>query len=72
MHKTYKIKKVIKESPKSTSILLDGKINYKPGQFIMLWIPNLGEKPFALSYQNKDSFGITIEEKGKLYIYFFI
>ena len=65
MHKAYKIKKVIKETPKAVSIILDGKIDYKPGQFVMLWLPGVDEKPFALSYQNKNEFGITIEIKGE-------
>lgn len=64
MHKTYTIKKVIKETPKAASLIFKGKINYKPGQFIMLWIPDLDEKPFVVSYHDKDSFGVTIEEKG--------
>jgi len=64
MHKAYKIKKVIKETPKSVSIILDGTIDYKPGQFVMLWLPGVDEKPFAISYQKENEFGITIEEKG--------
>ena len=64
MHQTYTIKKVIRETPKAVTIMLDGKINYKPGQFIMLWLPDVDEKPFAISYLEKNSFGITIEEKG--------
>jgi len=65
LHKVYKIKKVIRETPKAVSIILDGKINYSPGQFIMLWLPQIDEKPFVVSYQEKNSFGVTIEQKGK-------
>jgi dihydroorotate dehydrogenase electron transfer subunit len=64
MHKIYKIKKIIRETPKAISIILDGKINYKPGQFIMLWLPGIDEKPFVVSYLREKEFGITIEEKG--------
>lgn len=64
MHKIYKIKKIIKETPKAVSIILEGKINYKPGQFIMLWLPGVDEKPFVVSHQSTDEFRITIEEKG--------
>lgn len=62
--KIFKIKKLIRETPKAVTLILDGKINYKPGQFIMIWLPGIDEKPFAISYIEKDSFGITIEEKG--------
>lgn len=65
MQKIYKIKKVIRETPKAVTLILGGKINYKPGQFIMLWLPGVDEKPFAISHLEKNSFGITIEEKGK-------
>ncbi len=65
MHKAYKIKKLIRETPKAVSLILDGKIDYKPGQFVMLWLPGVDEKPFAVSYLGKNEFGITIEEKGK-------
>lgn len=36
----------------------------KPGQFIMVWIPRLDEKPFAVAYLEKDSFGITVASVG--------
>ncbi|MEA2036775.1 MAG: dihydroorotate dehydrogenase electron transfer subunit [Nanoarchaeota archaeon] len=64
MHKVYKVKEVIRENDKAVSIILNGKINYKPGQFIMLWLPGVDEKPFAVSYLTKSIFGVTIEAKG--------
>lgn len=64
-HKVFKVNEVKRENSSTVSIILTGRINYNPGQFIMLWIPNVGEKPFAISYHNGNSFGITIEEKGK-------
>lgn len=65
MHKAYTIKKIIRETPKAVSITLKGRIKYNPGQFIMLWVPGIDEKPFVVSYLDQDSFGITIEEKGR-------
>jgi len=65
MHQTNKIKKIIRETPKAISLLLDGRIKYSAGQFIMFWLPNVGEKPFAISYLDQNSFGVTIECKGK-------
>jgi len=64
MHRICRIRKLIRESSKVVTIILDGKIDYKPGQFIMLWLPGVDEKPFVVSYQNINEFGITIEEKG--------
>jgi dihydroorotate dehydrogenase electron transfer subunit len=65
MHQPYKVKKIIKETPNVVTLILNGKINYKPGQFVMLWLPEIDEKPFAISYLDDNSFGITIECKGK-------
>ncbi len=38
--------------------------SFKPGQFVMLWIPGVDEKPFTLSSISDKCFGITIEAKG--------
>ena len=40
-------------------------LEYQPGQFIMLWIPRLDEKPFSISYHGKDFFGVTVALKGR-------
>jgi len=40
------------------------KLKYKPGQFIMLWLPGIDEKPFAISHLKENEFGVTIECKG--------
>ena len=65
MQTIHTIKKIIRETPKAVSVILDGKIKYQPGQFIMLWLPGVDEKPFAFSYLENNELGITIEEKGR-------
>ncbi len=65
MHKIFRVKKVIRETPNAVSIIFKGRIEYKPGQFILLWLPRIGEKPFAISYYEKEEFGVTVEEKGE-------
>lgn len=65
MHKTYTIKEIVRETPNTKTYIFNGKINYKPGQFIMLWLPGVDEKPFAISYLEDNEFGVTIECKGK-------
>lgn len=59
-----KIKKIFQENPYVKTFFLDKKIQSKPGQFVMVWIPGLDEKPFSLSYVG-DKTAITVEEKGK-------
>jgi dihydroorotate dehydrogenase electron transfer subunit len=41
-----------KETPTVKTLVLDKEIHAKPGQFAMLWIPNVGEKPFSFSKLN--------------------
>ncbi len=44
-----RIMEVKVETPTVKTFTLDRKIKAKPGQFMMLWIPDAGEKPFSLS-----------------------
>ncbi len=46
------------------TLFFDYNINFRPGQFIMLWIPGIDEKPYTISFYSKKRFGITIEAKG--------
>ncbi len=52
------------ESPEYATLYFDYPIAFKPGQFVMLWIPGLDEKPYTISHHSKDRFAITIEAKG--------
>ncbi|MBW2980431.1 dihydroorotate dehydrogenase electron transfer subunit [Candidatus Woesearchaeota archaeon] len=61
--KTVAIKRIIKENYKVKTFYLDIKLNAKPGQFVMVWVPGVDEKPFTLSSINPAA--ITVEEKGK-------
>jgi dihydroorotate dehydrogenase electron transfer subunit len=36
----------------------------EPGQFMMLWLPGIGEKPYALSYLDGSRVGVTVMERG--------
>ncbi len=59
-----KITKVVDEADGIKSIFLGRQIEAKPGQFVMLWIPRIDEKPFAIGYLEEDSFGLTIAAVG--------
>ncbi|HLG30169.1 MAG TPA: dihydroorotate dehydrogenase electron transfer subunit [Candidatus Brocadiales bacterium] len=60
-----KISDIIVESSRVKTFIFDYKLEFKPGQFIMLWIPCIDEKPFAISYYSKDSFGISALARGE-------
>lgn len=38
---------------------------YGAGQFIMVWLPGIDEKPYVVSYLGPNRFGITILERGE-------
>ncbi len=46
---TAKIAKIRKEGSRSTTYELDYKLNAEPGQFIMLWLPETGERPMGIA-----------------------
>ncbi len=46
------------------TIFLKSNIQARPGQFVMLWIPKMDEKPFAISYSNGKEIGITVAAIG--------
>lgn len=62
---TLPISRVKKETESHVTIFFKHALDFRPGQFIMLWLPRVDEKPFTVSYHDKDEFGVTIEAKGE-------
>ena len=56
---------VIKEGKGQKSFFFKHSINCKPGQFMMVWLPGVDEKPMAVSYCNKNEFAFTSQAIGK-------
>lgn len=48
-YQTTKINRIIKESDKVKTFILNTKITAKPGQYIMVWLPGINEKPFGIT-----------------------
>ncbi len=61
-----KIARVVDEAEGIKTIFLKSGIRPMPGQFVMLWLPGVDEKPFAVSYidDKKKEAGITVAEVG--------
>lgn len=53
-----------REAPDYAALFFDHSLAFRPGQFVMVWIPGLDEKPYTISHHTPDRFGITIEAKG--------
>ncbi len=60
-----KICKVIEEAESVRTFIFSHKMDFAPGQFIMVWIPRIDEKPFTVSYHTQEEFGITVFRLGE-------
>jgi dihydroorotate dehydrogenase electron transfer subunit len=59
------VRKVVEENEETRTIFLeDGIPGAIPGQFVMVWLPRVDEKPFALSYLNGEA-AVTVQRKGE-------
>ena len=59
-----KITGIITETHDTKTFILDKAIDAKPGQFVMVWIPGIDEKPFTITEKAKH-LAITVKKKGK-------
>jgi dihydroorotate dehydrogenase electron transfer subunit len=55
---------VVQENPDVKSLFFKYECNPRPGQFVMVWIPNVDEVPMSVSYFG-DKKGITVKKVGK-------
>lgn len=60
------ITKIIDETPNVKTFYFDYNLNSQPGQFVMLWIPGIDQKPFSISSDNGQVFSLTIFKRGPL------
>ncbi len=58
-----RIKDIVAETHDTKTFILDRAIDAKPGQFVMVWIPRIDEKPFTITGSGK-SLAITVKERG--------
>ena len=63
--KIIEINKVINEAKDHKSFFFKHSLDNKPGQFIMVWIPGMDERPMAISYHSKNEFAFTTHAVGK-------
>ena len=59
------ISKVVSEGKGQKSFFFKENTDCKPGQFVMVWLPGVDEKPMAVSYWKKDEFAFTSQAVGK-------
>lgn len=60
------IARITDENPFVKTFFFNYNLNSQPGQFVMLWIPGIDQKPFSIAYDNGSEFGLTIFAVGPL------
>lgn len=63
-YKKYKVKKKVMLTETHFLLELEGEINISPGQFVFLWLPKKGEKPFSVLNDKPITF--FIQKRGTL------
>ncbi|MEF8835463.1 MAG: dihydroorotate dehydrogenase electron transfer subunit [Candidatus Thermoplasmatota archaeon] len=58
-----KIEEKKQETPTVKSLFFDWDEDFKPGQFVMVWIPGLDEIPMAISRKEKEF--VTVKKRGE-------
>lgn len=61
-----KISNIETENECVKTFYFEHTLNSKPGQFVMLWVPGIDEKPFSIAYDDGKKFGLTIFKRGPL------
>jgi len=64
--KQSKIIEIIDEAKNIKTFRLEGTLASRPGQFIMLYLPAIGERPFSIYEDNGSNFSLTIANVGTL------
>ena len=61
------ISKVITETPRSKTLHfpVEGSIKFQPGQFVMIWVPDVDEIPMSISSWDSLEMGITVQSIGE-------
>lgn len=59
------IKKIVRESPKVKTFYFHYHFNSLPGQFMMVWVPGIGERPMAI-FENKNGFLMSVAKVGQV------
>lgn len=61
---TVKIKKIIEENPSTKTFVFDYPLGGLPGQFLMMWLPGIDEKPMSVAFDDGKEFWVTICKVG--------
>ncbi|MFC1687198.1 dihydroorotate dehydrogenase electron transfer subunit [Patescibacteria group bacterium] len=63
--KMFPIKRILEEAKDIKTFFFDTQLNSRPGQFVIMWIPRVDEKPFSIAYDEGGQLGLTIAKVGR-------
>jgi dihydroorotate dehydrogenase electron transfer subunit len=58
------IKKIVDETPQVKTFYFDYELKSRPGQFVMLWLPEVDEVPISIALDAGKEFALTICARG--------
>ena len=58
------IEEIIEEAEEIRTFVFEHKLNAMPGQFVMVWLPQIDEKPFSVWTTDPNKFYITVSAVG--------
>ena len=61
-HTAMAITDIVHNNSRTRTLLLDRPLDCQPGQFVMLWLPGIGEKPFSIA--GNSPLALTIVDVG--------
>lgn len=47
------------------TLLFSGKMQVRPGQFVMVWVPGIDEVPMSVSHMSENEIGVTVKIVGE-------
>ena len=62
--RTVKILNRTVHNDENVTLHLADKVDFAPGQFLMIWLPGINEKPFSISGHDKNGTFITVRRRG--------
>ncbi len=58
------IKEIVEENENTRTFVFEYNLGSQPGQFVMLWLPGVDEKPFSVAWDDGKEFWLTICRVG--------
>ena len=62
LHQAFTVTAVHQDNYRTKTLFLEPSLPAQPGQFVMAWLPGVGEKPFSLS--GSDPLALTVVAVG--------